>query len=149
MAGTFLQAVLARLSLGLAVLMAVSPAQAFVLCLRPDGSVALEVPSPAGSEESCGPCDPCCGPDPIGPEQRTISGPDCCDCLDVAFQERSAAATVVSARAPSSANAALAPAPPVPRMPLAGAIRAPGLRVVEATESPGVLAHLRTIVLRV
>lgn len=149
MTGSFLQEVLARLSLGLAVLMAVSPAQAFVLCFRPDGSVALEVPSQTGSEESCGPCDPCCDPDPIGPEQRTIAGSDCCDCLDVAFQERSAAATVVSARVPNPADAALAPAPPAPLMPLAGAIRAPGLRVVVATGSPGVLAHIRTIVLRV
>lgn len=149
MVGSFLQGVLVRLSLGLAVLMAGSPAQAFVLCFRPDGSIALEVPEQAGSSEACGPCDPCGDPDPDEPEQRTISGPDCCDCRDIAFQERSAAAAVEAARVPSHANAAIAPALAAPMSPLDGAVRLPGRRAVVATESPGVLAHIRTIVLRV
>lgn len=143
MLGPFLEALLARLCLFAAVLMGVSPSQELVLCFEPDGSIALEVPG----ENST--CDPCSEPGQEGQDERVVSGGQCCDCTDIAICERSEDANVQPSKVGLHFNTSVALAPVCWLSPLSGIAAELAVRVERPPGPRGVLAHIRTIQLRV
>jgi len=127
------------LVLAVCVLSGVSPAQALVLCLEPDGSVTLE----AAEQRGCAPCDD--GEDSAMHVEEL--GVGCCACVDIPLPQGGTQPQVVA----RVAEAGLAPAlPPAPLARIAEP--APVERRCSArarASAPPKLDLIRTVVLRV
>jgi hypothetical protein len=141
MLGSVLQALLARLCLFVAVLTGVSPSQELVLCFEPDGTIALEVP---GANRTCDPR----GESGQGQDVRAVSDGQCCACTDIAIGERSEEVLVQPSKATVHFDASVAMAPVTLVRPQGNGTER-RKRVDALPEPPGVLAHIRTIELRV
>ena len=126
-----------------ALVLSLAPAQGFVVCLEPDGSVALE-PASAG----CAGC-----PDSGEPEPASSShAPDgeCCPCVDIPIRVPGAKPAEGRARAEDPGWISLpAPAPPsaIPAVPAGAPARAERPR--EALRPALALRCLRSVVLHV
>jgi hypothetical protein len=119
----------------------VSPAQRFVVCLEPDGSIALEAAASIG-------CAPSCGEDESSPESSEAAS-RCCPCIDIPLPTRGEEPQS-KARASEVPGLAAVVLPP-PCLPSIAQAAPAGLErsaPVEPRPSPG-LALLRTVVLRV
>jgi hypothetical protein len=139
----FLEALLARLFLVAAVLLGASPSQGLVLCFEPDGTIALELP---GTDN---PCRPSRASGEDGQDVGIASRNGCCGCTDIAIGERSVDALVQPSRVTFHFDATVTMAPVTWLAPPSGIERAPSVRVESPPGPRGVLAHIRTIELRV
>ncbi len=136
-----LQAVTAWLCVVVIALVGVVPAQGLVLCLEPDGSMALEVGSP-----ECGGCA-----ETEGGQQGTgsVTHEDGCPCVDIPLlsrgEENQLQAKSVELRLPGPWTAIPQPAAVLPVFPAESRI------TIEAPppRPPSLLAHIRTVVLLV
>jgi hypothetical protein len=134
----------AWLALVAVLLMGVAPRQELVLCFEPDGTIALEA---AGASRACADADePAAGDEASG--RLVAAAGDCCACLDIpvdAGDEARVRVSSVELRIDLSpalgAESAVAPLVPI----CAPAFRPHG----EPPGSPGILAHIRSVVLRV
>jgi hypothetical protein len=119
----------------------VSPAHALVLCLEPDGSVALEAAAPAG-------CTPCGGEQGSGRDVER-AGADCCPCVDIPLPTQAEESQARPRTCDGAAVAAVAH-PPVLRADVPTAEPAALARPAHAAPRPAPgLALIRTVVLRV
>ena len=128
----------AWLALAVYLLSGLAPAQELVVCLEPDGTLALEAAEIGG-------CTPCGGAEELPPEEQQGIGIECCPCTDIPLPTRAedAQAKPKSAGAP---DLALPPClvtvlfvDPAPLPPTG--IDPPG--------APASLDRIRTVVLRV
>lgn len=124
--------------------MGVVPSQGLVLCLEPDGTIALEC---ADVKLACEACDQPASED--GAQDRMVSpASECCACLDIPVSGSSKTRVAPVSAKPSID---LAPAPAVE---LSVERLAPPLARVRSPHDgplgpPGARAHRRTVVLRV
>ena len=131
----------ARLLLVAYALSGVAPAQQLVVCLEPDGTLALE----AAAARRCSPCDE---PEESSPRVARVD-PGCCDCIDVLLPARSEAPQT-SAESQEVSNLLAVVALPLCLLtiedsePARSSLRACG----EPRPGPN-LALIRTVVLRV
>jgi hypothetical protein len=140
-----LQRLTAWLCLAAACLTGLTPAQGFVLCIRPDGRVSVDL---AASAAHC----QCCAVEPSGtPAEPGIArapDDDCCPCADLpvapALQDRCSPSRTL---APQIGPATAPPPPAVPSA-LDPAAPAPGAPRPEVPRPPDSLALIRSVVLQ-
>jgi len=144
MRGSLPHRLAAWLALAAAFFTGVTPSEGLILCFEPDGTVALE--SSVVSRACGGYEEPATGYEAAA---RSVSASECCACLDIpvdgAGDEARAPLSTVELRIdlPSAPAAEFSLAPPAPPFEGVGDLcRGP-------PRPPGILAHIRSVVLRV
>ncbi|MCK6570149.1 hypothetical protein L6V77_03455 [Myxococcota bacterium] len=145
MFGPFLEALVARLCLVLGLLLGVMPAQEFVLCFEPDGTIALET---VGGEPVCGAGEES-GPGEEPRAETAATERECCDCTDITLGKRGEDGFLRVSTRVLHVDVPVAMAPAEWSHPLASVVGEMRLRVDAPPRPPGVLAHIRAVELRV
>jgi hypothetical protein len=120
----------------------IAPAEQLVLCIEPDGTVALEMAAPGG-------CTPC-GPESLGDDSEG-AGLECCPCTDIPLPSQSEDPQLRPKASGDSSPAIsfLAPSHPAPFAIRESAPFAPLPAFESHARSAPRLALIRTVVLRV